>query len=60
VIEKKDMRIWGPLVSLCGVAGEKWLSEMHWIFAVLFISWLALNKRGGTCIACPSVFSSAP
>lgn len=34
--------------------------KMHWIFAVLFISWLALNKSGGTCRACPSAFSSAP
>lgn len=34
--------------------------KMQWIFAVLFISWLQLNKSGGTCIACPSAFSSAP
>lgn len=34
--------------------------KMQWIFAVLFISWLPLNKSGGTCIACPSAFSSAP
>lgn len=34
--------------------------KKQWIFAVLFISWLALNKSGGTCIACPSAFSSAP
>lgn len=34
--------------------------KMHWISAVLFISGLPLNKSGGTCIGCPSAFSSAP
>lgn len=29
---------WLTAASLCGVAGEKWLSEKQWIFGVLFIS----------------------
>lgn len=33
--------------------------KMHWIFAVLFISRLGLNKSAGTCIGCPPAFSSA-
>lgn len=46
-------------VCVCALTGEKWLSKMHWIFAALFIRRQALNKRGLTCIACLSTFSSA-
>lgn len=56
--EKTATRVSGGIFMWSGRL--KVAVKMQWIFAVLFISWLPLNKSGGTCIACPSAFSSAP